>query len=229
MHHPDHDASPLNPVPAVVWCLAALLAGPELVFQAGVAGFAGGPEALGWRSEAAQTFGFFTAVFDLMRETGQWPLEQVWRFVTYPLVHQGFVHTAIAVVLLLAMGNFTARLFHPLAIVLVFVASAAMGALAFGLIVPGRAVLLGSYPAVYGLIGLYTWSLWVMADRMGKNPYAAFRLIGLLVGLQVLFSLISGYWQPLPAEVAGFATGFLLAAPAAPGGIARLRRKLQDR
>lgn len=228
MHHPDHDASPINPVPPVVWLLAGLLALPEVVFQAGARGLAGGPQALGWRTAAWERFAFFDDLFQQMWVTGQWPLEGLWRFISYAFVHQGFVHTLIAIVLLLAMGNFTARLFHPAAIVLVFLASAAMGALVFGLVISGG-VLYGAYPAVYGLIGLYTWSLWIMAERMGKNPYGAFRLIGLLVGIQVAFSLISGYWQPLPAEVAGFATGFLLATPMAPGGLMHLRRKLQGR
>ncbi|MEM8870031.1 MAG: rhomboid family intramembrane serine protease [Pseudomonadota bacterium] len=229
MHNPDHDAAPLNPVPPVVWLLAALLAGPELVFQAGARGFAGGPEGIGWRNEALQTFGFFDAVFEQMRTTGVWPLDGLWRFVTYIFVHQNLLHTLIAIVLLLAMGNYTARLFHPAALILIFFASAILGALAYGLVLTYRFPLYGAYPAVYGLIGVYTWSLWVMAEKLGKNPYGAFRLIGILVGLQIIFSLISGFWQTIPAEVAGFATGFALAAPAAPGGLMRLRRKLQGR
>ncbi|MEM8659217.1 MAG: rhomboid family intramembrane serine protease, partial [Pseudomonadota bacterium] len=116
MHNPDHDASPINPVPPVVWLLAGLLILPEVIFQAGARGFAGGPEGVGWRNEALQDFAFFDAVFEQMRSTGVWPVEGLWRFVSYAFIHQNALHTLIAVVLLLAMGNYTARLFHPAAI-----------------------------------------------------------------------------------------------------------------
>ena len=93
-----------------------------------------------------------------------------------------------------------------------------------------RATALGvTASAAYGMIGMYTWCLWTMAERMGRNPYAAFQLIGVLVGIQLLFVVLEGAWYSFFAEIAGFATGFLLAAPAAPGGMARLREKLRGR
>ncbi|MEM8788936.1 MAG: rhomboid family intramembrane serine protease [Pseudomonadota bacterium] len=230
MHHPDHDAPPFNPVPPAVWALAAALVLPELIFQAGARGLAGGPEGVGWRVDAIARFGFVDSVFEYMRTNAVWPLEGVWRFVTYAFIHQGALHMLMAVVILLAMGNFTARVFHPVALVGVFLTAAAAGALAYGLVVDVQAPpLFGAYPAVYGLIGLYTWALWTMADKLGRNPWAAFQLIGILVVLQVIFSLIGGHWYDLAADMAGFATGFALATPAAPGGLSHLRKKLQGR
>ena len=55
--------------------------------------------------------------------------------------------------------------------------------------------LIGMFPAVYGLIGLYTWMLWVAADELGQNRYAAFRLIGVLVVLQLIFGMIGGFYR----------------------------------
>ena len=88
---------------------------------------------------------------------------------------------------------------------------------------------MGAYPGVYGFLGLLTWALWVQAEELGVNPYTAFRLVGILVGIQIIFILIDGRWDSLFAEVAGFAAGFGLAIVLAPGGIARLKARMRDR
>ncbi len=227
MYDPNHDAPPFNPVPPVVWALVGVLALAEAAFQMGARGLIGGPAAVGWRQEAAQQLAFYGRFWDYLMQTGAWGTE-AWRFVSYAAVHGGFTHTLFACVLLLALGNFTARIYHPVALVGVFAVSLVAGAVIFGLS-GASGVLLGSYPGIYGLIGLYTWCLWTMSDKLGQNPYRAFQLIGLLVALQIAFSLMSGRWDYLAAEVAGFAAGFALAAPAAPGGLARLRHKLRGR
>ncbi|NNU78895.1 rhomboid family intramembrane serine protease [Halovulum dunhuangense] len=227
MYDPDHNASPVNPIPPVVMALVALVVAVELLFQAGARGLVGGPEAVGWRLEALRNFGFFSRYFDYMVQSGDWRIDGLWRFVTYSFIHYNLTHTLFAAVLLLALGNFTARLFHPAAILLAYAVSAVSGALVHALVIDSEAPLFGAYPAVYGLLGLYTWALWAAADKLGTNPYAAFRLIGVLVGIQVIFILIDGTWASLWSEIAGFVAGFLIATPLAPGGLRRLRRKLQ--
>ncbi|MSU89553.1 rhomboid family intramembrane serine protease [Rhodobacteraceae bacterium 2CG4] len=229
MYDPNHNASPVNPIPPVVLGLVALIALFEIAFQLGERGLAGGAAAIQWRVQALQTFGFYPSVWDQLVTAGRLPVDGAWRFVTYPLVHASFVHTLFACVLLLALGNFTARVFRPVALVLVLAACLIAGAIAFAVTNDTGAPLYGAYPAAYGLIGMYTWCLWTMADRMGRNPYAAFQLIGVLVGIQLLFVVLEGAWYSFFAEIAGFVTGFVLAAPAAPGGIARLRQKLRGR
>ena len=227
MYDPDHDASPVNPIPPVVLALAGLVVAIELVFQAGARGLVGGPAAVGWRLEALNAFAFSARYFDYMLQTGDWRPDGVWRFFTYGFVHVSLTHALFAAVILLALGNFVAKLFHPVAILATFFAASAAGALTFGLTESGQAALYGAYPGAYGLLGLYTWALWAAADRLGTSPYAAFRLIGVLVGIQVVFILIDGRWNSLWSEIAGFAAGFALATPLAPGGLRRLRRKLQ--
>lgn len=229
MYDPNHNASPVNPIPPVVLAMVVLIAFFEIAFQLGARGLVGGPAAIQWRVQALQTFGFYPSVWDYLVTTGSPSPEALWRFVTYPLVHASFVHALFACVLLLALGNFIARVFRPVALVLVVLACLIAGAVAFGLTNNDGAPLYGAYPAAYGMIGMYTWCLWTMAERMGRNPYAAFQLIGVLVGIQLLFVVLEGAWYSFFAEIAGFATGFLLAAPAAPGGMARLREKLRGR
>ncbi len=227
MYSEHHNASPVNPLPPVIVALALVIVGVELVFQAGARGIVGGPEGVGWRIGAIQRFGFHDQVFDYMRGAGLWPLEGLIPFVTYPFVHASFMHIPFGVVILLALGNYVSQLFSQVAILLAFVLSGAGAALIYGLAVETRVPLIGVYPAVYGLIGLYTWMLWVAAEELGQNRYAAFRLILFLVGIQIVFALIDGFYQGIIADIAGFVVGFALATPLAPGGLARIRAKLR--
>ena len=229
MYDPNHNASPINPSPPVVLGMVAIIAVVEIAFQLGARGLIGGPTAIQWRVQALQSFAFYDTIWHSLTATGTLPAGSWWRFLTYPVVHASFTHALFACVLLLALGNFTAKIFRPVALVLVLVACTIAGAVAFGLTSDAGAPLYGAYPVAYGLIGMYTWCLWTMADRMGRNPYAAFQLIGILVGLQLLFVVIEGRWYSFFAEIAGFVTGFVLAAPAAPGGVQRLRAKLRGR
>jgi hypothetical protein len=82
MYDPNANESPLNPLPPVVWLMALAIAVPELLLQAGEAGFVGGPEAIGWRLDLARRYGFLDPVFDWMRQTGNYPLEHLQRFVS---------------------------------------------------------------------------------------------------------------------------------------------------
>ena len=227
MYDPNHNASPFNPLPPVVVALAAVIALVEIAFQLGARGLVGGPEAVGWRIQAAQQFGFSDALFSFMWQTGTSQLEAVTRMFTYPFIHGGFANALFGCVLLLALGNFASQVFRPPAIALTFFLCAAVGALAHGLLLDTQRLLIGAFPPVYGILGLYTWLLWVEAEELGRNRWPAFRLIGFLVAIQVIFGLIGGSHDALVSELAGFATGFLIATPLAPGGLRRLRDRLR--
>lgn len=85
------------------------------------------------------------------------------------------------------------------------------------------------YPAVYGLIGAFTFLLWVRLAGTGTNQYRAFTLIGFLLGIQLVFGLLFGGGNDWVADVAGFATGFGLSFFVSPGGWGRVRAKLRHR
>lgn len=229
MYDPDHNASPFNPVPPAILAVVAVIAVIELAFQAGAHGLAGGAEAVGWRLEALQRFAFFDALWDYQVRSGDWRVDGLWRLVTYSFLHASLTHALFAGVLLLALGNFVSRLFHPAAMLLVIAGASAFGAVAYGTLNDTEVPLYGAYPAVYGLLGMYTWSLFVQAEEMGRSKLTAFRLVAVLVGIQVIFIAIGGRWDSLTAEIAGFVAGFALATPAAPGGLKRLRHRLQGR
>ncbi len=225
----SHEESPFNALPPIVVALAVLIFGIELVFQAGARGFVGGPEAVGWRLEAIQTYAFSGVIFDWMIETGRWPLEHLMRFVTYPFVHNSFTHVLMVIVFLLALGKMVGEVFGTLAVLVVFFMSAIVGALAYAVLLNDPAPLYGGYPAVYGLIGSYTFMLWISLTGTGNTQYKAFTLIGFLLGIQLVFGLLFGGNKDWLADVFGFLTGFAVSFAMVPGAWGRMIKKLRQR
>lgn len=227
MHDPD--ASPFNALPPVVLFLAAGLALIEVAFQLGARGLAGGPAAVGWRIEAINALAFSPRLWDRMVEIGAFPPRELLRFVTYGLVHYDFVHMLFVAVFLLALGKLVAETFSALAVAVVLGVSSAFGALVYAALLDDPMALVGGFPAVYGLIGCYSFILWVGLGRIGQNRLRAFTLIGVLMGLQLIFGLLFGGSNEWLAELSGFAAGFALSPVLAPGGFRRLVARLRQR
>lgn len=225
----SHEESPFNALPPIVVALALLILGVEVMLQAGARGFVGGPGAVGWRLEAIQTYAFSGTILGWMIETGHWPLEHLVRFFTYAFVHASFTHTLMVLVFLLALGKMVGEVFGTLAVLIVFFGSAIVGALAYGLILNDPQPLYGGYPAVYGLIGSYTFMLWVSLTGTGNTQYKAFTLIGFLLGIQLVFGLLFGGSNDWVADVFGFGTGFFLSFVLVPGAWGRFMDKMRQR
>lgn len=225
----SHEESPFNALPPIVVALALVIFGVELMFQAGARGFVGGPEAVGWRLEALRTYAFSGAILDWMIETGRWSPDHLMRFVTYPFVHGSFTHVLMVIVFLLALGKMVGEVFGTFAVLLVFFLSAIVGALAYGLLLNDPAPLYGGYPAVYGLIGSYTFMLWVSLTGTGNTQYKAFTLIGFLLGIQLVFGLLFGGNKDWLADIFGFLTGFWVSVALVPGAWGRMMGKLRQR
>ena len=227
LHDPNADAPPFNPVPPVIVALALVIGGIEVVFQMADRGLIGGPEGIAWRARAIERFGFYDPMFDRMVELGVYPLQGMIRFATYSFVHASFVHAAFAVVMILAIGNMAARIFSPVAVLIAMAAGAAGGAAMFGLVWATQQWLFGAYPAVYALLGLYTWVLWMYPGELSQSRAAAFRLIAALLFLQLVFAGFFGGGQDIVADGTGFLIGFFLAFVLAPDGADRVRRWIQ--
>lgn len=225
----DHNAPPLNPLPPVVWVLTLPLIAMEAVLGLESAGLVGGAQASGWRLDAVQRFGFSPELMRAMIEAGQYPLAGLVRLVTYPLVHGDFTHALFVLVILLALGKMVGEVFRWWAVIVVFMGATVVGALAYTALPWAAGALIGGFAGDYGLIGAFTYILWVRQVRSGGNQLRAFQMIGFLMGFQLLFGLLFGvgwYWV---AELAGFAAGFLLSFVVSPGGIARLRDQIRQR
>lgn len=223
------NAPPLNPLPMVVWLLALPIIAMEVVLGLGARGLVGGAQGVGWRIDAIQRFAFSP---DLMRDmiaTGQYPLAGLARLISYALVHGNFSHTAFVVVMLLALGKMVGEVFRWWAVLAVFFGAAAVGAFVYALIPEAQMALIGGYPAVYGLIGAFTFLLWVNLAAVGANKFRAFTMIGFLLAFQLVFGVIFGGGWDWVADIAGFATGFFLSFVVSPGGWARVRGKMRQR
>lgn len=225
---PDHRAPVLNPIPWVIWLIALPMIAMEVVLSLGASELVGGAGGVGWRLEAVNRFAFSPEALRWMVETGQYPAELMLRFVTYPFVHTSVTHAVFGVVFLLALGKMVAEVFRPWAVLAVFFGSAVAAALvqtAAGLQQP----LVGSYPPDYGLIGAFTFLIWVNLVAVGARSGRAFVLVGMLLGVQMLFALLFGggwYWV---SDLAGFAAGFLMSFVLVPGGWARVRDRIRQR
>ncbi len=225
----DLNAAPLNPLPPVIWALALPVIAMEVVVGLGARGLVGGPQAVGWRLDAIQRFAFSPGYMRQMIAQAVYPWEGMLRLVSYPFVHVSFTHAMFVVVILLAIGKMVGEVFRWWAVLAVFFASAIAGALALTAVPGVQAPLIGGYPPVYGLIGGFTFLLWVNLAAVGANKYRAFTLIGFLLGIQLLFGVLFGGGWDWVADLSGFVTGFLLSFVVSPGGWARVREKMRQR
>jgi membrane associated rhomboid family serine protease len=221
--------SPFNPLPPLVVALAVIILGIEALFSLGARGIIGGPEAVGWRLAAIEDWAFLDVVFDWMLSNGRFPPEQLARFVTYPLIHFSITHAVFVAIFVLAIGKMVSEVFGGLAFLTVFWTASVMGALVYGLVLQTDFPLVGGYPGVYGLIGAYTFLLWVALINTGGPQYRAFGLIGMLLGIQLFFAVFFEVGMDWVADIAGFVTGFVMSFVVSPGGWSRLVAKLRQR
>jgi membrane associated rhomboid family serine protease len=220
---------PLNRIPPVVVILCLTMIGVEIALSLAGNGLLGGQQGIGWRNLAIEGWGFSPAVLDRVIGHGDLSVDILKRFVTYPFVHGNFTHAIFAAVLVLALGKFVGEVFHPLALVLTFFVPGIAGAVVYGLVLSENVWLIGAYPPVYGLIGGFTYLMWLRLGQMGANQYRAFSLIGFLLAVQLVFGLLFGGSPEWVADVPAFFTGLAIAPLVGPGGwsafLARIRRR----
>jgi membrane associated rhomboid family serine protease len=229
MSSEDHTQPLFNALPPVVAALALAIFGVEALISAGLRGFVGGADAVGWRLEAIREFAFFGPVLEIVIERQDWFSPELLRFVTYPFVHLSFAHAIFVIVFLLALGKLIGDVFGNLAVLTVFFTSAIVGGLVYAGLTGDPRPLVGGYPAVYGLIGAYTFLLWIRYGAAGENQYRAFTLIGFLLGIQLVFGALFGAGNDWIAEIAGFLVGFAVCPVLAPGGFRHLLNRLRQR
>lgn len=226
----DHNAPPVNPLPMVVWALALPMIAMEVVLGLGEAGIAGGPGAIGWRVEAITQAAVVPELWREMWALGQFPPEHLARFLAYPFVHGSLTHAVFGVVILLALGKFVGEVLRWWAIALIFVASGVMGGLVYASLTTSPMPLFGAYPADYGLVGGFTYLMWLRLAGTGARQYRAFAMIGTMLGIQLIFGLLfDGSGQEWIADFTGFAVGFVMTVVLVPGGISHLRDRIRQR
>ncbi|MDJ0825591.1 MAG: rhomboid family intramembrane serine protease [Rhodobacter sp.] len=224
-----HEESPFNALPPVVVGLALAIFGVEAAFQLGARGIVGGPGAVGWRLAAVQDYAVIGDVFDQMLALNVWPAEHLLRLVAYPFVHASFTQALFVIVFVLALGKWVGEVVSGWAVLAVFFGSAVVGALVFAWALDDPIPLIGGFPAAYGLIGAFTFLLWANLRAAGGPEGRAFLLIGFLMGIQLVFGLLFGGGKDWVADLAGFATGFVMSFVVTPGGWARVVERVRQR
>ncbi|WP_378943681.1 rhomboid family intramembrane serine protease [Paracoccus sp. R86501] len=226
--------SPLNPLPPVIWLLTLPVIASEAVFALGQAGLIGGAEGVGMRLNAIRMTAFPPELFQRAWTLGAVDLDQMYRALSFSFVHTSLTHALFVVVFTLALGNLVAQQFRPLAVVALFLGSAIGGAAIYAAVLQvigaRPSLLIGGYPAVYGLVGAFTFLLWTKLAAVNANRLRAFTLIGMLLAFQLVFGLIfGGAGTGWIAEVAGFVTGFGLSFVLVDGGVRRALTQLRQR
>lgn len=223
------DQNPINPIPPVVIVLVLIVVGVEAMLSLAALGWVGGPQGVGWRLAAIEDYGVWSAVFDWMVSRGDFSPDLLVRFVTYPFIHGSITHAVFGAVLLLALGKFVGDVFHPVSVLLVFFVSAIAGGLVYAALLGSDQPLYGVYPPVYGLIGAFTYLMWLRLGAVGANQYRAFLLIGFLLAWQLLTGVLFGGSPQWVADVTGFVAGLGLAPLVGPGGWAAFLRRIRTR
>jgi len=219
---------PLNPLPPVVWALALPMIVLEAVLQLADQGLIGGAGGVGWRMTVRSRMAFAPEQLVWMWDTGRLLPAELSRLLAYPFVHVGFAHAAFVVVFVLALGKFVGEVFRPLALALLFLGSSVGAALIYtatGQVAP----LVGGYPGAFGLIGAFSFILWLRLGATGGSGWRAFSLIGMLMAVRLVFGLLFGSDPSWIADLAGFAMGFALSFLLVPGGPGRLIAHLRKR
>lgn len=226
--NPHLPQSPLNPLPPVVWALVVPMILLEVIFQLSGQGLIGGADGIGWRMQALERMVFIPEQFLWMVQTGQFPPRELARIVIYPFAHLSFMHAAFVVVFVLALGKFVGELFRPLALVGLFFGSSILAAIVYAAL--GQKVpLVGGYAGAFGLIGAFSFVLWVRLRQRGESGLQAFSLIGVMILVRLAFGIFGGVAPDWIADLAGFAAGFGLSFVLIPGGPKRLLTLLRAR
>ena len=225
----DNNAPPLNPLPPVVWLLALPMIALEVVFSLASAGVIGGRAAVGWRTAAIEKYGLWPEYWHQQLAIGNFDADLLLRFVSYPFFHFTVSQAVFGVVILVALGKFVGEVFRWWAVLVVFFGASIVGGLVYVSIPEIRQPLFGAFPAVYGLIGAFTFLIWVRLAGTGMNQLRAFSMIGFLLFIQLVFGVLFGGGWEWAADLPGFATGFFLSFVVSPGGFGRVRDRLRQR
>lgn len=219
--------SPVNPLPPIVWLLTVPMIVLELAFSLGDAHLFGNA-ASAWRITALENYAIFPEFWRQRAQLGAIDLNLLVRFVSYSFLHASVMQALFGVVLLLALGKAVAEVFRWWATATVFFGSAIISGVVYAFVVPQQP-LFGAYPADYGMIGAFSFLIWVRLAGTGINQFRAFSLIGGLMVIQLIYGLFFGASYLWLADIVGFVSGFFLSFLVSPGGFARVRARLRQR
>ena len=204
-------------IPPTAIALAALIVVPELLLV--VADMLPGLDrgaGSDYRRFAVVSFGFWPGAIEQSLRGGIPGLAELQTFLTYSFVHLSLVDAILNAIFVLVAYRILGNSARELRCVLAFLVAAAVGALAYYYFAADDYPLLGATPGALGLLGV-TAAACVISGAVGPDrPLGSISktiliLPALIVGFDLLASMIGGarpYWV---ADLAGLAAGFIAA------------------
>jgi len=201
------------PGPAALWRGRALLGilvlaciAVEATLLGADAGLWGSPR---WRPLAYQYGGFWAG---LLRDwQPNYAAQPVAMFLTYSLLHAGPGHLAGNMIGLAVLGDLAVARLGARGFAALYALSAAGGALAFAMLNPSPAPMVGASGAIFGLAG--AWTIWDRRARRGarQRDRSPWLMLGLLALNAAMWWLQNGQlaWE---AHLGGYMAGMACAA-----------------
>lgn len=197
-----------NPIPVAALWIGAFFVAIEAVLVGGAQGLWGGPQAVGWRAELIQSFGFSGPQFERMFAAETYSFEKLIRPFTHVVVANGWQEFLISMVFIVALGKYTAERLMPFPLIILAVFSGFAGALGFAAFLDIEAILAGAFPLAFGMLGFYTEREYWSAVRNKKPRWTAFRIAGFVITIDIVLSYITGQPEFWVARVSALVFGF---------------------
>jgi len=212
MEHNTENSLLINPLPPIILIITLLIVLVEIIFQIAevriLSDFSNGIT----RNNIVFRYAFFGSLQDWMISNLSLEWSLVLRYFTFPFIHFNFLQAIIAMVMFLALGKMVYEVYSGFSFLILIIVSSFTGAFFYGLLLNDEFPLVGAFPAIYGLIGAYTYLLWISMKFLGARSANAFILIAVLLGIQIIFKVVFNGSNDWVADLFGFLTGFIFAS-----------------
>ena len=156
----------------------------EMTLQGADFGLWGSPL---WRGLAYQYGGFWRGLLDNWQPN--YTTQPIVMFASYSFLHGGFVHLLINMITLASLGRLVIERVGQVRFAMIYAVSLLGGALGFALLSTAVQPMVGASGALFGLAGVLTAWEYAVRRRARERMGPVLRVIGLLVGLNVIM-----YW-----------------------------------
>ena len=221
---PGPNTPAVNPLPPMVILLFLGIVLLEAYIAGAEANLWGSFDA---RISLIRKFSFLPNEFQSSASTAVWVPELFWRMLTYPFVHGSFMQSIFASVFFLALGKFVGEVLGGFAVLAIFIIASVSAALAYAFFTSSNFPLFGGFPPAYGLIGAFTFVLFSRAQGILTQQLMAFRLLGILMVINIAFAMMQSGPPLWVAELFGAISGFISAMIIHPGGVKIIINKIR--
>jgi membrane associated rhomboid family serine protease len=201
---PPVDPAAHRPLPRALVLLVGFIALVEIALTMGDSGILFDPSL---RVRVLGAGGFWSPL--LHGATPFYAAQPVTMFVSHALLHGGFLHMAMNMAILLAMGRFVADRYAASAILPVFLAGAVAGGAVYGLLTDTPIPMVGASGAVFAFLGVWTVWDWRRHKAAGISPRPVLVRVAVLAGLNVVAWIALDGMLAWEAHLGGFLAGLV--------------------